>query len=367
MDNQNIQLSPKATEQLEGLIDVASFLTYPVRLVINGWRLFAVILLSFVLVVGGSIFWCFTAHRSHADQMSDFAKRQDMATVDFTKSAGAQAPFAIHVKYISTLDAAYAGDGWVADRSADLSKFFSYCNADAVKVRRWSDGYRWISDKSNVMMTAYLTGARNIDALRVVLAAIKAGESVPPSQSCTAVTGDAAFLEAYKSIVIPNAPVITFTHVFSLKSINAVYNENETMNLMTGMCVVGHCTDADLVPRNDSIFIDLVHPQMTAGQQEAIDALYATGTLEFWQAAAEANGIPIRVHAVRVSTFQQVNARDTRKATASYLSSDDRMMTVFEFAYIAFVLFVGITTVVYIRHKYREYRERRQAVREMAA
>ena len=59
----------------------------------------------------------------------------------------------------------------------------------------------------------------------------------------------------------------------------------------TGMCLAGRCTKEDFVPRNTSIFYDAVAPQMTDGQEAAVKALYATGTPEFWVAAAHANGI----------------------------------------------------------------------------
>jgi hypothetical protein len=45
------------------------------------------------------------------------------------------------------------------------------------------------------------------------------------------------------------------------------------------------------VPRNTSIFYDAVAPQMTDNQDAAVKALYATGSPEFWVAAAHANGI----------------------------------------------------------------------------
>ncbi len=53
----------------------------------------------------------------------------------------------------------------------------------------------------------------------------------------------------------------------------------------------GNCTNADFVPRNDSIWYDAITPQLTANQNAAVKTLYATATPEFWIAAAHANGI----------------------------------------------------------------------------
>jgi hypothetical protein len=61
--------------------------------------------------------------------------------------------------------------------------------------------------------------------------------------------------------------------------------------MILGVCLAGHCSDEDFLPLNDSIFYDAVAPQMTANQEGAVKALYATGTPEFWIAAAHANGI----------------------------------------------------------------------------
>jgi hypothetical protein len=52
-----------------------------------------------------------------------------------------------------------------------------------------------------------------------------------------------------------------------------------------------NCADEDFVPRNTSIFYDAIGPQVTANQDATLKALNATGTPEFWIAAAHANGI----------------------------------------------------------------------------
>jgi len=94
-----------------------------------------------------------------------------------------------------------------------------------------------------------------------------------------------------KSVVIPNSPVVYISFLeHTDEELGSPANAHH--NWYTGMCLVSaNCTDADFVPRNDSIFYDAVAPQMTANQDAALKALYATGTPEFWIAAAHANGI----------------------------------------------------------------------------
>jgi hypothetical protein len=90
---------------------------------------------------------------------------------------------------------------------------------------------------------------------------------------------------------MPNAPVVL---VLFLKSTDyeQMVPADYQGNWYTGMCLIGaKCTDADFVPRNTSIFYDAFVPQMTANQDAAVKALYATATPEFWIAAAHANGI----------------------------------------------------------------------------
>ena len=92
-------------------------------------------------------------------------------------------------------------------------------------------------------------------------------------------------------LVIPNAPAVyvSFLHRTDqsiMDSANAKYN------WFTGLCLASApCTDGDFVPRNDSIYVDAISPQVTKNQGAALKALESTGTPEFWIAAAHANAI----------------------------------------------------------------------------
>jgi hypothetical protein len=90
---------------------------------------------------------------------------------------------------------------------------------------------------------------------------------------------------------MPNAPVVLVSFLHSTDYEQTVPADFQG-KWYTGMCLASaNCTDADFVPRNTSIFYDAVAPQMTANQDAAVKALYATATPEFWIAAAHANDI----------------------------------------------------------------------------
>jgi hypothetical protein len=92
--------------------------------------------------------------------------------------------------------------------------------------------------------------------------------------------------------VIPNVPVVYMSSLPETDRDRLFPAAEFRGNWYTGMCLVGaKCTDADFVPRNTSIFYDAVAPQMTDNQDAAVKALYATGSPEFWIAAAHANSI----------------------------------------------------------------------------
>jgi len=90
---------------------------------------------------------------------------------------------------------------------------------------------------------------------------------------------------------MPNAPVVLVS--FLERTDEGLMNPaNAQYNWYTGMCLASaKCTDQDFLPRNDSIWYDAITPQLTANQEAAVNALYATATPEFWIAAAHANGI----------------------------------------------------------------------------
>jgi len=98
--------------------------------------------------------------------------------------------------------------------------------------------------------------------------------------------------ENVQNPVVPNVPVVYMSFLPETDRDRLFQAAEFRGNWFTGMCLAGaNCTDADFVPRNTSIYYDAVPPQITANQDAAVKALYATGSPEFWVAAAHANGI----------------------------------------------------------------------------
>lgn len=334
----NLGLSPDATRKVERMVNDLAFVTYPAHLVIDGLRTVIYCFVAFALLVLSLCWWVVSTKSDRADLIHDFIVRQDVVVLDFGTSAEAAAPFTTTIKHLNTTDAYLVSDNLIATRKRELSEFLAYCNADNMHNPRWDDGQNWLSNKSDAMLAAYLTGARNIDALRLTLASLKAGEAVPATQACSPTTGSSAMLAAYPTIVIPNAPQVVVTRVAQTKYEDEFPANNWRKNWMTGICLAGNCRRSDYSPRNTSIFYDVMKPQMFPHQQEAVDALNATGTPGFWLAAAHANGITDRDSQITSAALS--NQAQTTAVLAHSMSADEQSMIVLQIAFVCVICLV---------------------------
>jgi hypothetical protein len=263
MNTKNPGLSSTSTKQLERMIGDAAWLTYPVHLLADLIKTFVYTFLFIGLLIFMFFMWMFTAHDQRAELTKNFTKEQSIYRVDPLNNAVTE--------YRAPVDQG------IFTQHPDPKEVFSRDNA-FIKNPSWFD-HQWLAEKSDVSDTAFIRASFNLDALRNKLYREK-GEA----------TGWPAGYYS-KSIVIPNTPVV---YISFLEHTDQELQSpaNAQHNWYTGICLVSaNCTDADFVPRNTSIFYDAVAPELTANQDTAVKALYATGSPEFWVAAAHANGI----------------------------------------------------------------------------
>jgi hypothetical protein len=165
-------------------------------------------------------------------------------------------------------------------QTEDFKAAFNGCRGTGEQLKNptfWD--HNWLAEKSDVFQSAYIDASHNIAALQYAIHRAKHGQEVASFH------GVCGYGQNVKMI----APVVyvAFLHQTDesiMDSANAKYN------WFTGMCLAD-CRDKDFSPRNDSIYMDIVKPQVTKNQGKALTALKATGSPEFWIAAAHANGI----------------------------------------------------------------------------
>ena len=115
----------------------------------------------------------------------------------------------------------------------------------------------WLEERSDAFQSAYVAASCNMVSLTERLKEAKGDFSRLPN--------------------MPNAPVVLVSFLKSTDYEQMVPADYQG-NWYTGMCLIGaKCTDADFVPRNTSILYDAVAPELTANQDAAVKALYATG------------------------------------------------------------------------------------------
>jgi hypothetical protein len=227
------------------MIDDAAWITYPLHLVVGLIKTFVYTLLFISFLVMCFFGWMFTAHDERAKLTKDFITQESVFRVSFVN--GSEAVVKQGSEY-------YDGDDIDSSVAAKEGEPLGLSNRD------------WLIKKSDVFQSAYIAAAcyrgKLIDHLK------EANGNPSPN--------------------MPNAPVVL---VSFLK--HADGDELGTQqNWYTGMCLASaHCTDEDFVPRNTSIWYDAIAPELTDNQDAAVKALYATGSPEFWVAAAHANGI----------------------------------------------------------------------------
>jgi hypothetical protein len=263
-------LSAKSTRQLERLIDDAAWVTYPLHLMVGIVKtfLFILLLIGAVMLYTGE--WMLTAHDDRADLIQNFNREQTIYNVNT-----ANATVSMHK----------AGE-FEVDKDT-FNAVFTGCDGtdSSLKHTTWFD-HNWLAEKSDAFQGSYIMASRNIAALRSTLGHMKAGQDIASFHY--------ACLDALiygQGMVIPNAPVVYIAFLRRTDR-SLLVPAGSLYNWFTGMCFASsNCADKDFLPRNDSIYADAISPQMTANQAATLKALHATGTPEFWIAAAHANGI----------------------------------------------------------------------------
>lgn len=308
MNTNNLGLSTLATGQLEGMIDDAAWLTYPLHLAVGMIKTFVYTLLAIACFFFAVGIWMFTAKDNRAEQIKDFAANQSIYRVDTATNA---------------VTVRQAGEQQMDETVVRTAFSGASDNGTFIKHLAWFD-HNWLGEKSDVFGWAYIRASHNVAALRAELD------------------------EANVKTPTIDAPVVYVSFLeMNVQAATAVQG-----NWYTGMCLASaNCTDADFVPRNDSIFYDAVAPQVTANQDAAIKATYATGTPEFWVTAAHANGITDR-DAVFAKAAATNKAKLDRDFSYSETPSEEFAHEV-EGSIVCYFAFIGFFGVWIARRTYK--------------
>ena len=260
MNTHNLGLSRTSNTQLERMIDDAAWITYPLHLFVGILKMFAFVGLCILAVFISTTVWLMTAHDNRAEWMKNFVAQESIYRVNFVNKTVADRPVVVKkgTQYLDT----------------DVNQMVWECPDTSVRgegLKEYSIfDDSWLAKKSDVFQSAYIAASCNMVGLTERLEEVKYFRDFPN---------------------MPDAPVV---YVSFLKQTDEDLRSpaNARHNWYTGMCLVGaKCTLADYVPRNTSIWYDAITPELTANQDAAVKALYATATPEFWIAAAHANGI----------------------------------------------------------------------------
>jgi hypothetical protein len=330
MATNNAGLSAKATKQLERMIDDAAIVTYPMHLIAGIIKdlLFILFLISAVIVY--TLVWMFTAHDNRAELTKNFVAEQSVYRVDLAANTFADNAVTVHQT------------GQLPVLDSTLQATFDGCMGTGERLRNpmWTDR-DWLAEKSDVFQSAYIAVSHNLAALKVALHRSK--EPFQPVYSFHYACTDAM---GWKSpVVIPNAPVVYMSMLE--RTDGSPFDPAHVW--YTGMCLA-NCTDADFVPRNDSIYADLIAPQVTANQGAALKTLNATGTPEFWIAAAHANGI--YGHDAEFADYAEMQKAQLARDLSHVMTPDEETAREFAVAGIGCVLFVSFIGVWIARRIY---------------
>jgi hypothetical protein len=247
MNTNNLGLSNTSTKQLERMIGDAAILTYPLHVLVGILKMFVFVGLCILAVFISITVWLMNAHANRAEWTKNFATQQSTYRVSFVNKT----TYPVVVKQ---------GSRFLNTDAAELVWGCPTTSKDLKKRTMFADN--WLEEKSDAFQSAYIAASCNMVSLTERLKEAKGDFSRLPN--------------------MPNAPVVLVSFLKSADYEQMVPADYQG-NWYTGMCLIGaKCTDADFVPRNTSIFYDAVAPQMTANQDAAVKALYATATPEFW-------------------------------------------------------------------------------------
>lgn len=262
MNTNNLGLSTTATRQMERMIDDAAWVSYPVHLFVGILKTFVYGFLFIVAIFLWLSIWMATAHDRREEEIKNFASEQTVYRVDLANNS------------VTVAKAGYAVD------KEDFKQAFNGCSGTGEQLKNpnfWD--HNWLAEKSDVFQSAYIGASHNVAALQYAIYRAKNGEEVV---SFHGVCG-------YGKGVKMNAPVVNIAFLHQTDE-SIMDSANAKYNWFTGICLTD-CTNKDFSPRNDSIYVDMVKPQVTENQDAALKDLKATGSPEFWIATAHANGI----------------------------------------------------------------------------
>jgi hypothetical protein len=293
-----------ATGQMERMIDDMAWITYPLHLAVGIIKTFVYVGLFILAAFISLTVWLMNAHDNRAEWSKNFVAQESVYRVSFASKTTYPVVVKRGTRFLNT-DMAELVWG-CPTTSKDLKKYTTFAD-------------NWMETKSDAFQSAYTAASCNMVGLTERLEEAKGDFNHVPT--------------------MPNAPValVSFLHSTDYEqTIPADFKGK----WYTGMCLANaDCTSADFVPRNTSILYDAFAPQMTDNQEEAVKALYATATPEFWIAAAHANGIYDKD--AEFAGYAAVEKADLTKKLRHQESSSDEFAHEVEITvgcYIAFVV-----------------------------
>jgi hypothetical protein len=322
METNNLRLSTVATGQLERMIDDAAWLTYPLHLAAG---IIKTLVCGFLIIVAIFLWlgiWMATAHHKRAEQIKTFVSEQTVYRVDLANNS-----------------VIVAKSGFLV-RDEDFKQAFNGCLGTGEQLKNptfWD--HNWLAEKSDVFQSAYVGASHNVAALKYAIYRAKHGQQVASFD----------YVCGYGERVVVLAPVvfIAFLHQTDQSIMDSA---NARYNWFTGICMID-CTSADFSPRNDSIYADVVSPQVTKNQGKALAALEATGSPEFWIAAAHANGITDQD--ALFASYAEQNQVQLAKALGHKMTPQEDFNRELEVTIICCLLFVAFIGVWTARRTYR--------------
>jgi hypothetical protein len=238
METNNLGLSTMATGQMEQMIDDLGWITYPIHLFVNLIKSFVYGFLLIVAVILAVAIWVFTAHDNRADLIAKFPVEQTVYSINPATNA-----IAVHKA------------GYLVQKDVFRAEF-NGCMGKGTQLKspQWTDR-NWLAEKSDLFQSAYMASSHNLAALSYALHEAKLGkEAASFHYACSDSKGWTT------PVVIPNVPVVDVAFLHQTDE-SIMDSANAQYNWFTGICLVGaNCTDADFMPRNDSIYADAITP-----------------------------------------------------------------------------------------------------------